>query len=270
MLKQRCYCVTSHHQPLVRREEDVPAPTGDQVLVKILGAGVCHSDIHIWEGEYDLGGGKKMVLKDRGVSLPLVMGHEIAGEVAAVGKAVQSVKVGDKVLVAIGVGNQRAGVVRDDQLRHAFVESQGPGHRPDPVLQLLAGAPVLAHRALEPPGKGLVVLAELRVAPGPPMRVLGHVLLPQQHQGHALAVELAVHAPPVGHDVGEVRCGPRQQPPDQLAFIELTGRSPVQGGGRGQPQVLGHDALRYLQGPGDRLVRHPRLVLEANHILDHA
>ncbi len=98
-MRQRCYCLTAHHQPLVRREEDVPEPKGGEVLVKILGAGVCHSDIHIWDGEYDLGGGKKLVLKDRGVSLPLVMGHEIAGEVAALGPDAKGVRVGDKVLV---------------------------------------------------------------------------------------------------------------------------------------------------------------------------
>lgn len=115
MLKQRCYCVTGHHQPLTRRDEEVPSPTGDQVLVRILGAGVCHSDIHIWEGEYDLGGGKKMVLKDRGVSLPLVMGHEIAGEVAAVGDAVSSVKVGDKVLVYPWLGCGECPTCRRDE-----------------------------------------------------------------------------------------------------------------------------------------------------------
>ena len=49
------------------------------------GAGVCHSDIHFWEGVYDLGSGNKMTLKDRGVTLPLTMGHEISGEVVKAG-----------------------------------------------------------------------------------------------------------------------------------------------------------------------------------------
>jgi propanol-preferring alcohol dehydrogenase len=98
-MKQRCYCLTAHHQPLERREEDVPEPRGGEVLVKILAAGVCHSDIHIWEGEYDLGSGRKLVLRDRGVALPLVMGHEIAGEVAALGPDARGLQVGDPVLV---------------------------------------------------------------------------------------------------------------------------------------------------------------------------
>jgi len=98
-MKQRCYCLTAHHQPLERREEDVPEPDGGEVLVRILAAGVCHSDIHIWEGEYDLGSGRKLVLRDRGVSLPLVMGHEIAGEVAALGPDAEGLQIGDRVLV---------------------------------------------------------------------------------------------------------------------------------------------------------------------------
>ena len=100
----RCYCLTGHHQALVARNEALPQPSGDQVLVRMLGAGVCHSDLHIWEGEYDLGGGKKLILKDRGVSLPLVMGHEIAGEVAALGPDSRGLEVGDKVLVYPWVG----------------------------------------------------------------------------------------------------------------------------------------------------------------------
>ena len=49
-------------------------------------AGVCHSDLHIWEGGYDLGHGRKpLSLKDRGVSLPRTMGHETAGEMSPSG-----------------------------------------------------------------------------------------------------------------------------------------------------------------------------------------
>jgi propanol-preferring alcohol dehydrogenase len=36
-------------------------------------AAVCHSDLHIWEGSYDLGAGKRLLLKDRGMQLPLTM-----------------------------------------------------------------------------------------------------------------------------------------------------------------------------------------------------
>ena len=68
-------------------------------LVRIQGAGVCHSDLHIWEGEYDIGGGKKLTLKDRGIGLPLTMGHEIAGEVVAMGPQAEGTSLGKQVVV---------------------------------------------------------------------------------------------------------------------------------------------------------------------------
>ena len=80
-----CYCVTAHNQPLERMDVATPEPKGAEVLIRMTGAGVCHSDIHIWEGVYDLGAGNKMTLKDRGIVLPLTMGHEISGEVVKAG-----------------------------------------------------------------------------------------------------------------------------------------------------------------------------------------
>jgi alcohol dehydrogenase, propanol-preferring len=65
----------------------------------MLAAGVCHSDLHIWDGYYEIGGGKKLMLADRGIKLPLTMGHENVGEVVAIGPDVKGVKVGDVRLV---------------------------------------------------------------------------------------------------------------------------------------------------------------------------
>ena len=89
-----CYCVTKHNAPLERMDCPTPEPKGAEVLIRMTAAGVCHSDIHIWEGIYDLGSGNRMTLKDRGVTLPLVMGHEISGEVVKVGPEVKAVTVG--------------------------------------------------------------------------------------------------------------------------------------------------------------------------------
>jgi NADPH:quinone reductase-like Zn-dependent oxidoreductase len=44
-----------------------PKPTGDEVVIAVKATGGCHSDLHIWEGGFDLGGGRKLTLKDRGV-----------------------------------------------------------------------------------------------------------------------------------------------------------------------------------------------------------
>jgi D-arabinose 1-dehydrogenase-like Zn-dependent alcohol dehydrogenase len=83
--------------PLQRMEKETPAPKGAEVVLKVLAAGVCHSDLHIWDGYYDVGGGQKLMLKDRGIKLPLTMGHENVGEVIAVGPDVQNLKNGVKV-----------------------------------------------------------------------------------------------------------------------------------------------------------------------------
>ncbi|MGG5821803.1 alcohol dehydrogenase [Falsiroseomonas sp. HW251] len=77
----RAWAVVAAKQPLQEIELPTPEPTGKQVLLEVTHAGVCHSDIHIWEGEWDLGSRGKMRLTDRGVKLPLAMGHEVVGRV---------------------------------------------------------------------------------------------------------------------------------------------------------------------------------------------
>jgi alcohol dehydrogenase/propanol-preferring alcohol dehydrogenase len=96
----KSFKVTEFNGPLTEVDVPNPQPTGTQVLIKVKAAGVCHSDLHIWEGGYDLGHGRKpLSLKDRGVSLPLTMGHETVGEVVAFGPDAKGVAVGDVRLV---------------------------------------------------------------------------------------------------------------------------------------------------------------------------
>ena len=87
------------NQPLELSESANPKPEGTQVLVKVKSVGVCHSDLHLWEGGYDLGDGQFMKVTDRGVKYPVTPGHEIAGIVEEVGDAVSNVSKGDEVLV---------------------------------------------------------------------------------------------------------------------------------------------------------------------------
>jgi D-arabinose 1-dehydrogenase-like Zn-dependent alcohol dehydrogenase len=89
---QVCVC----GQPLQLNEQPTPQPAGSEVLLKVLAAGVCHSDLHLADGWFDLGGGKKMSLADRGMKLPVTLGHENVGEVVAVGPDAKGVKVGDR------------------------------------------------------------------------------------------------------------------------------------------------------------------------------
>jgi len=101
----KSFKVTDFNAPLQEVDAPTPQPQGTQVLIKVKAAGVCHSDLHIWEGGYDLGHGRKpLSLKDRGVSLPRTMGHETVGEVMAFGPDVTAadkgdLKVGDIALV---------------------------------------------------------------------------------------------------------------------------------------------------------------------------
>ena len=102
------YDVARFGAPLERFERPTPTPTGTEVLLKVLAAGVCHSDIHIRSGEYDLGGGQRLVMAERGVKLPLTMGHETVGEVVALGAAAAGippgVKPGDRRLIFPWIG----------------------------------------------------------------------------------------------------------------------------------------------------------------------
>lgn len=100
----RAWAVVENGKPLQELELPTPEPTGTQVLLEVTHAGVCHSDIHVWEGAYDLGSRGSMSLKDRGVVLPLAMGHEIVGRVVAVGPEATGVAVGDHRIVFPWVG----------------------------------------------------------------------------------------------------------------------------------------------------------------------
>jgi propanol-preferring alcohol dehydrogenase len=92
----RSFKVVDFNAPLKEVEEPTPAPAGTQVLIRVKAAGVCHSDLHIWEGGYELGHGRKpLSLKDRGVSLPRIMGHETVGEIVAFGPDVKDSDKGD-------------------------------------------------------------------------------------------------------------------------------------------------------------------------------
>ena len=67
----RAWAVTELGKPLQDIELPTPEPVGNEVLLEVTHAGVCHSDLHIWEGEYDLGTRGKLRMADRGLKLPL-------------------------------------------------------------------------------------------------------------------------------------------------------------------------------------------------------
>tara|TARA_B100000029_G_scaffold509265_1_gene598041 strand:- start:171 stop:1220 length:1050 start_codon:yes stop_codon:yes gene_type:complete len=95
--------INEPNKPLEIVDVDIPKPNGSQVLIKIKSTGVCHSDLHLWEGGYDTGDGF-MKVTDRGVKFPVTPGHEIVGTIEEIGSSVQGVNVGDLVLVYPWIG----------------------------------------------------------------------------------------------------------------------------------------------------------------------
>ena len=96
--------ITAPNEPLAVSESDAPKPQGNQVLVKVKSVGVCHSDLHLWEGGYDLGDGQFMKVTDRGVKYPVTPGHEIVGVIEEMGEGASNVSKGDEVLVFPWIG----------------------------------------------------------------------------------------------------------------------------------------------------------------------
>ena len=86
-------CLLSSPAPVNRRplklvEVETPSPASDEVLVKVRACGVCRTDLHVVEG-------------DLPARLPSVIpGHQVVGEIAAMGLEVKSLVVGDRVGIA--------------------------------------------------------------------------------------------------------------------------------------------------------------------------
>jgi len=100
----RAYQIVKWGAPLEEREVPMPEPKGTEVLIRVTASGICHSDIHIWDGYFDMGGDNKLSLEDRGLKLPFTMGHEVLGEVAALGPDASGVEVGDRRIVFPWIG----------------------------------------------------------------------------------------------------------------------------------------------------------------------
>jgi L-idonate 5-dehydrogenase len=90
-MKYRCFCLRIH-APLDLRVEEMDAgePATGEVLVQVGMGGICGSDLHY----FNHGGFGTVRIKE-----PMVLGHEVAGTVVAVGEGVTSVKPGDRVAV---------------------------------------------------------------------------------------------------------------------------------------------------------------------------
>jgi D-arabinose 1-dehydrogenase-like Zn-dependent alcohol dehydrogenase len=93
------YDVVEWGKPLEKAERATPEPIGTEVLVKLKYCGVCHSDAHIRDGYFDLGGGKRFHMSERGMHPPVTLGHEPYGTVIAAGAEAGDAPVGADRLV---------------------------------------------------------------------------------------------------------------------------------------------------------------------------
>jgi D-arabinose 1-dehydrogenase-like Zn-dependent alcohol dehydrogenase len=100
----KSWTLTEFGKPFEEIERPTPEPEGSQVLLRIRRCGVCHSDVHIGHGYFDYGDGAKLDMAQRGMRLPLTLGHEILGEIVAAGPDAPDVAIGRTVLVNPWIG----------------------------------------------------------------------------------------------------------------------------------------------------------------------
>jgi D-arabinose 1-dehydrogenase-like Zn-dependent alcohol dehydrogenase len=93
------YDVVEWGQPLEKAERETPKPAGAEVLLNLKYCGVCHSDAHIRDGYFDLGGGKHLHMGERGMHPPVTLGHEPYGTVIAAGPEAGDAPIGADRLV---------------------------------------------------------------------------------------------------------------------------------------------------------------------------
>jgi D-arabinose 1-dehydrogenase-like Zn-dependent alcohol dehydrogenase len=93
------YDVVEWGKPLERTERAQPEPGGTEVLLRLKYCGICHSDAHIRDGYFDLGGGGRLSMAERGITLPATLGHEPFGTVIAAGPGAVNVSLGVDRLV---------------------------------------------------------------------------------------------------------------------------------------------------------------------------
>lgn len=132
------YDVVEWGKPLQRAVRETPRPTGTEVLIKLKYSGVCHSDVHIRDGYFELGGGKRFYMTERGAKLPSTLGHEPFGTVVAAGPEAQGAPIGQDRLVCpwTGCGTCARCQAGDDNLCMAprFIGVLRPGGFADHLI----------------------------------------------------------------------------------------------------------------------------------------
>lgn len=136
------------NRPLIVEDVKVEAPRAGEVLVRLAASGVCRSDLHAWHGRTAF------------VVPPMVLGHEGAGTVEAVGPGVASVAPGDPVVIALYGPCGQCGECRVGDVTRCWSETRVHnmhGRMPDGTTRLslsgrtltpMVGAGTLAEQAV--------------------------------------------------------------------------------------------------------------------------
>ena len=103
------YQIESFGRPLSQVLRDTPQPQGSEVLLRVGSCGVCHSDVHMQDGYFDLGGDARLDVA-RTVRPPRTLGHEIAGTVVSVGPDVTGLRGGEHRVVFPWIGCGHCGL----------------------------------------------------------------------------------------------------------------------------------------------------------------
>jgi D-arabinose 1-dehydrogenase-like Zn-dependent alcohol dehydrogenase len=101
--------LVEYAKPLQATEAPTPVPSGSEVLLRVSHCGVCHSDVHLQDGYFDLGGGQKLDVRGNR-PMPFTLGHEIAGVVEAAGPEAQGVSIGQRYAAYPWIGCGKCGL----------------------------------------------------------------------------------------------------------------------------------------------------------------
>src|SRR5213594_1569647 len=179
-------------------EHDVPTIAPDEVLVRSRNVGICHSDFELYEGRYIIP-----------VSYPIIPGHEWSGEVAEVGKAVTTLRAGDRVVgeCVVNNGDDHFGFSISGANAEYFVAKASWLHRIPDALSFSQGAFVepfsVAYNATVAAG-GIDAGDDVAVIGGGPIGLLC-TMAAATMGGSVTLVEPQAHRRALGLEVGAKR-----------------------------------------------------------------
>lgn len=120
------WAVVRQGAPLECVELATPVPSGTEVMVEVEYCGLCHSDLHMWEGTRDMG--RRGIVR-RVLHGPTAFGHEIVGRVAALGPEAEGIASGERRIVYPWLGCGRCEDCRSGNDHLCAVESRILGSR---------------------------------------------------------------------------------------------------------------------------------------------